>query len=390
MRDTVAIIGSHPRTRKDFDFGRMDCDIWVMNESLSNGTMPRADATFQMHDPVIWKNPNNRNDSGYSRWIVREDIPPVYMQEDYPEVPKAIQYPLDGVLGMTANFNKNRFITSSPAYAIALAIYLGYKRIEIYGVEMETNTEYTYQRAGVAYWIGVAVGRGIEVWTNSGIFDEPLYGYEGTISIKEGEYQQRIAELKAKLPELDMQYKANRQVVSQAMEQFVQDGNKDALIEKIRRLTASAIAYGQCDGAAKENEYYMAKVVAMRDQVGGQIIVRQEYEQKAAALAIKISEETVNIVAIQKKMDVDLELVVQTKNKDRKRVRMKNFAKNLNELLISCTRIGVYQGAMSENQQYMEKLDGYIRASGGKKSEAVMLEMSNGLTFTTKGNDNHG
>lgn len=381
MKDTVAIVGSHPLTRKKMDFTRTDCDIWAMNEAVSNGTIPRADATFQMHDPIIWRNPENRNDKNYHRWIRREDIPPVYMQEDYPDVPRAVQYPLDGVLEMTKNFNCHRYITSSPAYAIALAIYFGYKRIELYGVEMETNTEYAYQRAGVAYWIGVAVGKGIEVYTESGIFDAPLYGYDGKITISEEEYRQRIDELKPKLAELDTTYKSRRQEVGAAMERYLDDPNDGALIDKIRQLTESAIMYGQVDGAIQENEYYLKKVIDMREHTGGYMIVRQEYEQKMIAIAGKVTEQTGKITLVQKSMDEALNFVKQTANRKRRRVRMEGFAKQLHELLIECVKFGLYQGAAAENNLYAERLDDYIRAAGGSKSAAVMIEkaeVSNG------------
>ena len=69
---TLAIIGSHTRTREAFDFNRTDADVWLFNEAYSNKEnvwAKRADAVFQLHDPIIWKNPKNRNDPKHYDWL---------------------------------------------------------------------------------------------------------------------------------------------------------------------------------------------------------------------------------------------------------------------------------------------------------------------------------
>lgn len=50
----------------------------------------------------------------------------------------------------------NEYFTSSFAYMCSLALYLGFERIEIYGFEMATETEYLYQKGSTEFWIGVA------------------------------------------------------------------------------------------------------------------------------------------------------------------------------------------------------------------------------------------
>lgn len=375
MKETVAIIGSHPRTRKDFDFTRQDCDIWIFNEALSNGTFPRADATFQMHDDVIWRNPANRNDAGYSEWLKRADIPPVYMQQDYEEVPQAVQYPIDGILGMTANFNANRFVTSSPAYGIALAIYKGYKRIEIYGVEMESQTEYMHQRAGIAYWHGVAVGKGIDVYSTSSIFHEPLYGYEGRITIEYDDFVTRLAELEPLAEKHLEDYKKTRAYTVSVMDDIVATGKEpERLFAAIKDQTTAAANFGYYDGARQENQRYIAKLDTMKDATGKYLIVRQEYEQAAAGAAKAHNNSMNNTMLIQKEMDLLYKDIPNVANGIKRRNRMQKFAEKLNQLLAESTKVGMFHGAMDENQKYMDKLDHFIRAAGGSKSEQVMIE----------------
>ena len=96
---TVTILGSHPRTRNDFDFNRTDCDVWIFNEAVSNGTFPRADVVFQMHAEEIWRNPENRNDKGHLAWLQSGNTPTIYMQEKFPEVPKSEKFPIDDEIG---------------------------------------------------------------------------------------------------------------------------------------------------------------------------------------------------------------------------------------------------------------------------------------------------
>lgn len=168
-----------------FDFNRADCDIWVFNESMSTEWVKRADAVFQLHIPTIWRNPNNRNDPRHYQWLKSGNTPTIYMQEKYEDVPKALEFPKDEVLTMLPNAKVNdgliREVMSTPSWALAYAVYLGYERIDIYGIELDSNTEYSYQQGNFKYWVGVAVGRGIEVNVYSSMFNAPLYGYEGEV-----------------------------------------------------------------------------------------------------------------------------------------------------------------------------------------------------------------
>ena len=93
-------------------------------------------------------------------------------------------YPIKGIISL---FGIDYF-TSTVDYAIALAIYKRFDEINIYGVNMINSEEYSYQKPGVEYWIGQAMGRGIKVnvfGKQSTILktkDRKLYGY----GIKQG------------------------------------------------------------------------------------------------------------------------------------------------------------------------------------------------------------
>lgn len=85
------------------------------------------------------------------------------------------KYPLQSII---SKFN-SRFFTNSISYMIAFALYNDFKKISIYGVDMDSESEYEFERPSVAYWMGFARGLSVEVCIASNI-DSPifLYGFE--------------------------------------------------------------------------------------------------------------------------------------------------------------------------------------------------------------------
>jgi hypothetical protein len=79
---------------------------------------------------------------------------------------------------------QSRFFTNSISYMIAFAIYSGFKKITMYGVDLEVEGEYSFERPSVTYWIGFARGLSIEVNIASDI-DDPLflYGFENPLPL---------------------------------------------------------------------------------------------------------------------------------------------------------------------------------------------------------------
>ena len=88
-------------------------------------------------------------------------------------------YPLSKVIH---KFETDYF-SNTVDYAIALVIYEGYTEIDLYGVNMSAPGEYAYQKPGVDFWCGMAMGKGIKVnvfGKESRIMktrDNKLYGY---------------------------------------------------------------------------------------------------------------------------------------------------------------------------------------------------------------------
>lgn len=378
MKDVCVILGSHPRTRSQFDFARLDCDIWVFNEALSNGTFPRADGVFQLHDPAIFRNPKNRNDPKHYDWLKTQRDCVVYMQDIYPDIPASVRYPRDMILAMLGN-TQDHFLSSSVALALALAVFMRYKRIEVYGVAMETNTEYQFQREGVSFWLGFARGRGCEVIFADTTYNVPLYGYEGKVTVDYEEFGKRIAELTPQTAALTAQYIAAEADTRKAVELFAASSDKkteDALYACIRRQLEIGEQLGVLDGARQENARYQGKADKMRDAAEGAFLFsRQEFESGLSILKGKGNGYATQFVSAGTTLGHIHENIKRAAKGSKKRDNLVAAYRNhLIEYFKINNLANVYRGAAEENARYMTYLDKHVRAAGGAKSEAVLLE----------------
>lgn len=378
MKDIVVIMGSHPRTRNLFDFNRTDCDVWVFNEALSNKTFPRADAVFQLHVPAIFRNPGNRNDPKHYEWLKTQTDCTVYMQDVYPDIPGSVKYPKDEILQMLAG-DPDHFLSSSVSQAIALAVFLGYARIEVYGVAMETNTEYQFQREGVAFWRGFAKGSGIDFHFADPTYNVPLYGYEGRVSVEYEKFQERIDELVPQAEELTKQYLAAEADTRKAIKIFEQEASMDSektLMEAVHRQCDLGEQLGLIDGAVQENQRYKAKADKMREAAEGEFIFsRQEFETAAKTLGDKANAQSTQYISAGTTLGHIHENIKRAAKDSPKRTNLVNtYRTYLEQYLKIHNSMFIYKGAAQENYQYMAYLDKYVRAAGGAKSEAVLLE----------------
>lgn len=378
MKDIVAIIGSHPRTRNLFDFNRTDCDIWVFNEVISNKVMPHADAVFQLHAEAIWRNPANRNDPGHFKWLTMQKEADVYMQDIYPDVPRSKKYPLEGVKELL-NGDPDHFLSSSIAEAIGLAVYLGiYKKIEVYGVAMETNTEYQFQREGVAFWKGFAMGRGIDFFFADHTYRTPVYGYEGAVTLPYERFDERISELMPEIEKVSELYKIALSNTQMALTQFANNGSLEtenniySMVDKQRQLGERL---GILDGAKQENERYKKKADTMRASAGNFLFSRQEFESAAKKLTDKTSQAQLEFVSLGTKLEiVHQNLKNAAKGSPKRKGLVELYIQTVQLYLQANNQAAIYQGAANENFNYMGWLDKHIRAAGGSKSEAILLE----------------
>ena len=184
-KKTVAIVGMSPTSCSLAPFDDMECEIWGMNESHAFRWMKRATRWFQIHNTESWHRYIAKRDvRGHAKWLKKNPLDiPIYMQYQTDEVPKSIGYPLHEVVAECFhNFRRGdkkvKYFTSTVAYMMGIAVLEKFERIEIYGIDMSDDTEYVKQKACGEWWIGFAMGRGIEIYTpdNCQLLYSSLYG----------------------------------------------------------------------------------------------------------------------------------------------------------------------------------------------------------------------
>lgn len=368
---TVAIVGSQSRTRALAPFGDTSTDIWVFNEAATQDWCKRADVVFQLHASGIYRSQHNRSDPGYWTWLRQPHDPLViYLQEADPDVPSSRRYPLEEVVGTLlpafrqgVERNSKKYFTNTIAYALALAIYEGYERIEIYGVEMGSDTEYQYQRACVLFWVGVGLGRGIAIDFVSGdeIFNVPLYGYEGVIESKPEDFTLRAEELRGIVSQLlDEKDKLEKQIRAGSP-----DGNLGNIITDLVKAYG---ALGDAEGRLSENERYAFKVIETIGSGGIAYIDRNEYESQAAAQ--KGLADKYNADVLKSTGAINYIMRAWTNNHDPTALeQIKVFTQHM---CSSAYKAGRASGIFDENAIFVGRWDERIQAAGGSKAAEMV------------------
>jgi hypothetical protein len=166
-KNKVAIVGFAPSTMADsrFLFDDPDCEIWGLNQLYmtynSGQNLPdiakRADRWFQIHHRNTY-DANIVRDHSHHTWMTEQKDFPIYMQEKNPEIPMSVRFPKEKILEEFGSY-----FTNSISWEIALAIMEGFKEIHLYGIDMATSSEYSYERPSVEFFLGWAKGRGIKI-----------------------------------------------------------------------------------------------------------------------------------------------------------------------------------------------------------------------------------
>lgn len=356
----------------------------MFNEVMSNPVntwAKRADIIFQMHIPTIWRNPLNRNDPKHYDWLKSQSEIVVMMQDVYADVPMSTKYPLDEIKAMLGDGAK--FLTSSVAQALALAAYVDkFDRVEVYGVAMETNTEYGFQREGVAFWLGFLNGRGIDVYFADKTFEAPIYGYEGEVFIKYERFAERLAILEPERDKLTGEYNAASVIIRGALDNFYQssdDKTEQALYDAVFALRTSAERLGFLDGAIQENKRYQHRADEMLGVDNNFVFSRQEFESGAARMQKLGEDENTNCISLGTQLEIVHRNIKQAAKGSPKRTKlMESYRHILAAYIRAVNKVMLHKGAAQENLTYMNYLDRHIQAAGGSKSvEAIMAQVQN-------------
>lgn len=356
----LAIVGSHPKTRELAPYNDDRYEIWLFNESpMKPETYPRWDSSLQIHKPEVYTSLTNWVNKDYWAWLQQDHGKDkrIFMQEKDPHVPNAVRYPIEGVFALLPK--EYRYLRSSPAIALALAIYLGYKDIALYGSELTSNTEYQFQATNYAFWIGFAHGRGVnldlECWQDE-FYNQPLYGYEGEYQIDKEFYINKFHEYEKAVKSNEFTYKKARDRIEKAME----DKDYKSVGDLIFSITEVARAVGETRGARDE---------ALRYSERTDMISRQEFEKKSAQAQIDATESENNMYYSGGKCEYVWNVWKQT-GRYEALAQLREF---IEEKCNHAIDFGRHFGIAHENMMFMVQYDKGITALGGERARAQIL-----------------
>jgi len=164
-------------------------------------------------------------------------------------IPLSIPYPLNEIVEFFSqkgfDISLCRYLTNTISYEIALAIYLGFKEIQVWGVDMSMGTEYEAQRPSCEFWAGVAAGMGIKFLVPAQadlLKTRFLYGFEEKLQDTWAEKMEKMrVDIKLKRMKLEQQkieaesaiaqYKGGEQVISEIRKMWSNLGD-DILFQK--------------------------------------------------------------------------------------------------------------------------------------------------------------
>lgn len=220
-KNKVALV-AYNTTRDQAPFGSDEHEVWGLNavgKYMDNEL--RFDRMFDPHPYGIL--------CGTVEWGAKLDWyrcwgGPVYMLEEHPDLPESIAYPIEEVTKFMQPYHPHGpYFPSTHAYMIALALMEGFKGIEIYGFTMGTAKEKGAQRAGVEFYLGLAMGLGLKVgmpeeeWF---VRHDHMYGYDNdpTESFNSGNMIGLLSDAASKLGELGRVL--NRQVSKREWDEY--------------------------------------------------------------------------------------------------------------------------------------------------------------------------
>jgi len=149
----------------------MEGETWSMNAIVLKRPVKLI---FSMHPIDEWLQTATYGEEVLEK-MQELDIPVITVEKDE-RLPNATLFPIDEM--------PSKYFTNSIAYMIAYAIYEGATTIHLYGVPLVLKDEYREQRACIEFWLGMAMGKGIDVTIYGGtsLFTNGvhagLYGYE--------------------------------------------------------------------------------------------------------------------------------------------------------------------------------------------------------------------
>lgn len=296
-------------------------DIWGINELYKfNGeeakkhrVKPRYDVWFEIHN--IKDSPSKQKEDHQK--FLKQCPYPLVTQKHWDEYPSSIKFPRAEIKEainkcfITNNEIGSEFTDYSNqiSWMTALAIYMGYEEIHIYGVDMAANTEYNFQRASCQFFIGLAAGLGVRLLIpkSSELCKHYCdYGFEsdnaGRFRVKDriknintdiGNIDKRLAEIAFYKDKLDKDLLAQSTIINNTIQELKQERAKTYAILEANKGLLSFLASSpatldeylskrgevlvQVQEINKQNEQVLDNIAK---EINNQILNRENEEKK--------------------------------------------------------------------------------------------------------------
>lgn len=152
----VGIIGTQADTRIYAPWDDPSWEFWAHTSAWNVIPEGRADVVVDTHPPHCFREGKKNGFADYYAFL-KQLRTPIYMDERYPEIPASMRFPREKI--------KQQFpyeFGSLTAQMIALLLCEGVTHIGLWGVEYH-DIEYLSQRCGTVFWVGIAIGRGVQI-----------------------------------------------------------------------------------------------------------------------------------------------------------------------------------------------------------------------------------
>lgn len=185
---TVRIFGAAKNARESPPLTPEDKDVevWLSNSTTTNLIRcPQA-----MSEWTRWFNLHSRAHivgtypAAFTYYQTKAEGRPICLLKVQPDVPTSIAFPRKQIQEAFATAKgPNRYFTCTVTWLIALAIFEGFERIELWGFALrdtKPGSVFAYERPCFAYWVQMAKDRGIEVFYQEAV--ETLYQAKAMIA----------------------------------------------------------------------------------------------------------------------------------------------------------------------------------------------------------------
>lgn len=191
MTKAIAIVGTAQSSVALANDEPPEVERWAM--ASARVMLTQVDRFFEVHtrEHLLRR-------AGVAYWTHHEFMQqfkgPVYMLEADPDIPNAVQLPIEEMTKKFFPFGEHPYFTSSVSYMLAMAIMEEPDEIKLYGIDFATKEERTHQRQGTEYFIGFAAGAGIKVTVpkTSPIMKGALYGAREDYEVNQDKLQERL------------------------------------------------------------------------------------------------------------------------------------------------------------------------------------------------------